>query len=120
MTATNPLSRHPFLDDLAEDVQLVTNALAAPVHGRDAVLAAVKAGATLYLSQTPTFLKRVDDTRSLFQYDAELEGGRTADCVVVIHWNARNQVSKLHIGFAPMDAALSFSTRLAERLTVAS
>lgn len=109
-------TRHPFLEDLADDVVLITNVLPAPVEGREAVLRSVKAGASLYISQTPTFLKRVDESRSLFQYDAELEGGRSAECVVVIHWNDNSQVSKLHVSFAPAGAAQSFSTRLAERL----
>ncbi|MET0256531.1 MAG: hypothetical protein ABW193_12080 [Luteibacter sp.] len=115
MTAAAP-TRHPFLDDLSDDVVLITNALPEPVKGREAVLRSVKAGGSLYLSQKPTFLKRVDDSRSLFQYDAELEGGRHAECVVVIHWNADNRVSRLHISFAPAGAAQSFSTRLAEKL----
>jgi len=115
MTTATP-SRHPFLDDLSENVVLISNAFDGTVQGRDAVLGIVKAGASIYLAQKPTFLKRVDESRSLFQYDADLEGGRRAECVVVIHWNAENQVSKLHISFAPAGAAQSFSTRLAEKL----
>lgn len=60
------------------------------------------------------------DGNTLARTETRTDGRKTprrpAECVVVIHWNAQNRVSKLHISFAPMGAALSFSTRLAEKL----
>lgn len=108
-------SRHPFMDDLADDVVLVTNAMDEPVEGRAAVLAAVKIGSSIYASQVPTYLHRIDERRSLFEYDAVLEGGRKAQCAVIIYWNADNKVEKLHLSFTPGAAARSFATRFADK-----
>jgi hypothetical protein len=109
-----PAKRHPFLHDLAEDVALVTNALSTHVNGRKQVLRIVTSGARLYESQTPTYLKTVDETRTLFEYDAELVGGRQVHGVVVIDKNAAGEVTHLNIGFSPLDSALSFAVRLGE------
>ncbi len=108
--------RHPFLEDLAADVVLTTNVLKRPVTGRDKVLRIVKAGSAIYASQKATYLKRFDDQRSLFEYDADLVGGRVVHGIVVIDWHDDGTVSHLNIGFSPLSGALSFAVKLGEQL----
>jgi len=64
MTDQMKPGRHPFLEDLAADVVLTTNVLKRPVAGRDKVL---RAGGAIYSSQKPTYLKKFDEKRSLFE-----------------------------------------------------
>lgn len=119
MTSSTDGKRHPFLDDLAENVVLFTDTIDEPVEGRDAVLATVKIGSTIYVSQNPTYFQRIDERRSLFEYDAVLEGGRSAQCVLVLYWNADNQIDKMHLSYAPGAASRSFGTRLADKTSAA-
>ncbi len=116
MTDQMKPERHPFLEDLAADVVLTTNVLKRSVTGRDKVLRIVKAGGAIYTSQKPTYLKRFDERRSLFEYDADLVGGRTLHGVVVIDWNDDGTISHLNIGFSPLTGALSFALKLGEQL----
>jgi len=101
--------RHPFLDDLAQNVTLVSSILRLPVSGRDAVLQVVKAGAGLYLEQTPTFLGTVDG-RTFFEYDVVLAGAERASGLVSIRRDANNEVTDLHIAFSPLGAVLSLAS----------
>lgn len=116
MSETTDVPRHPFLDDLADDVTLISNVLQGEVKGKNAVLATIKTGAQIYANQTTTYLNRLSDGRTLIEYDAELVGGRQVHAVVVIDWNKDNKATKLNIGFAPLGGALAFSTRLGELL----
>lgn len=116
MSETTDVPRHPFLDDLADDVTLISNVLQGEVKGKNAVLATIKTGAQIYANQATTYLNRLSDGRTLIEYDAELVGGRQVHAVVVIDWNNDNKATKLNIGFAPLGGALAFSTRLGELL----
>lgn len=116
MTHKDAPGRHPFLDDLATDVVLTTNVLRRPVAGREQVSRIVKAGGAIYLKQTPTYFKKIDDKRSLLEYDANLVGGHTVHGIVVIDWDSAGAVSHLNIGFSPLSAALSFAAKLREQL----
>ncbi|MBB3444498.1 hypothetical protein [Rhizobium sp. BK379] len=116
MTETTGAKRHPFLEDLADDVVLTSNTIREPVIGKDAVLRIIRAGAGIYEKQTTTYIKRIDDSRTLLEYDADLVGGRTVHAIVVIDWNEDNRAQKLNIGFAPLGGALAFATRLGELL----
>ena len=51
--------RHPFLDNLTADAELISSPLRGPVIGRDEIRLAVNAVGSFYASQTPTFLQRV-------------------------------------------------------------
>lgn len=55
---TDP-GRHPFLDDLTVDAELVSSVLRSPVIRRDDIRLAVDTVGTFYVSQTPTFLHTV-------------------------------------------------------------
>jgi hypothetical protein len=52
---TSGTQRHPFLEDLAENVTLISSILREPVTGRALVLKVVKSTASLYLDQRPHF-----------------------------------------------------------------
>ncbi len=80
------------------------------------MLRIVEAGGAIYASQKPTYLKKFDGKRSLFEYDADLVGGRTVHDVVVIDWTDDGTVSHLNIGFSPLTGALSFAVKLGERV----
>jgi hypothetical protein len=49
--------RHPFLDDLTADAELISSPLRGPVVGRDKIRLAVDAVGSFYASQTPTFFR---------------------------------------------------------------
>jgi hypothetical protein len=105
--------RHPFLDDLAEDVILVSTILTEPVAGRDEVVRIVKAGASLYRRQTPVFLGDVDG-RGFFEYEVELTDGRLANGLVAMVRNDVGQVMRLHITFSPLASVLSIVRSLSD------
>jgi len=100
--------RHPFLDDLHEDVILVTSVLNRPVRGKTEVLKVVKAGAQQYASQTARLLDHVGQ-RSFFEYDATLTDGQVARGLVSIERNASGKVTELHIAFSPLAAVYSLA-----------
>ncbi|AJK50648.1 hypothetical protein [Burkholderia plantarii] len=108
-------SRHPFLDDLADDVVLESSVLRQAVRGRDVVLRIVKAGAAQYATQRPRFLGHVGE-RSYFEYDVRLQDGKPAAGLVSIVRNADARVTTLHIAFSPLDAVLSLAAGLRDRL----
>ena len=110
--SANKGERHPFLDDLTEDVELTSTLLRGSVTGRDNVKRLVAAVGSLYKSQTPTFLASVEN-RTLLQYRAELVNGRTIDGVAVIERNADGSVPRVSVTFSPIDSALSLAARLA-------
>jgi hypothetical protein len=104
--------RHPFLDDLAEDVVLHSSILPAPVSGRAEVLRVVKAGGSLYRRQIPTFLGNIDG-RGIFEYDVELTDGSTARGLVSMVRNGTGEVTHLHITFSPLGAVMAMAQALA-------
>lgn len=110
--STEP-ERHPFLDDLTEDVTLVSSILRKPLRGRDAVLKVVKAGGSLYRNQTPTSLGTVED-RTLFEYTFDLANGPSSEGMVSIRKNAEGGVTHLNIAFSPFDAVLRMAEGVKE------
>jgi hypothetical protein len=113
---TTQPSRHPFLDDLAPGVVLSSNVLMQPLCGRENVLRVVELVGKIYRSQEPTYLKEIDPGRSLFEYEADLAGGRRVHGVVVIDRNPAGEVIRLNIGFSPMAGAQSIAVRLGEAM----
>lgn len=47
--------RHPFLDDLTAEAELISSVLRGPVIGREEIRRVVDAVGTFYVEQTPTF-----------------------------------------------------------------
>lgn len=114
MTTTNP-PRHPFLDDLADDVVLVSSVLRQPVRGRATVLKVVKAGAAQYARQSAKFLDTVDH-RSYFDYDITLHDGQQGSGLVAIHRDPAGKVVTLHIAFSPLPAVWSIAAGVRDAL----
>lgn len=104
--------RHPFLDDLAEDVVLHSSILPGPVIGRAAVLRTVQSVARLYRRQTPSFLGNIEG-RGVFEYDVELTDDTAASGLVSMVRNDRGDVTRLHITFSPLRAVLAIAQALA-------
>ncbi|WP_431258525.1 hypothetical protein ACQ86G_29195 [Roseateles chitinivorans] len=100
--------RHPFLDDLAEDVILTSSILRGSVKGRRDVLKVVKAGAAQYAQQTPIVLGDVGD-RSYFEYAVTLKDGTSGTGLVSIRRDGRRQVTSLEICFSPLQVVLSMA-----------
>jgi hypothetical protein len=105
---TTQAQRHPFLDDLADDVVLTTSILRSQVRGRDAVLKVVRSGASQYARQTPTFLGDVGD-RTYFEYALTLHDGAEGAGLVAIRRNAERKVIGLEIAFSPLGVLLSMA-----------
>lgn len=112
---TTQPQRHPFIDDLAEDVVLTSSVLRHQVAGRANVLKVVKAGATQYAKQTPTFLGDVGD-RSYFEYVVTLNDGLEGSGLVAIRRNAQRQVISLEIAFSPLAVVLSVAAGARDQL----
>jgi hypothetical protein len=115
MSAIQP-ERHPFLDDLTADAELVSSVLRAPVIGRDAIRLAVDAVGTFYVSQTPTFVQAVGP-RLFLEYDAVLTSGETLNAVVVVDRNADGSVPRVSVRMSPLGAVLALATHLQKSLS---
>jgi hypothetical protein len=110
MTNNTP-ARHPFLDDLTPEAELISTTLRKPVSGRENVKKVVEAVGSFYKSQAPTFFQSAG-SRKLLQYDAVLGNGTTIHGTVVIEHNPDGSVPRVSVTFSPLDAALSLAGRL--------
>jgi hypothetical protein len=108
--------RHPFLDDLTADAELVSSVLRGPVTGRDEVRLAVSAVGSFYVSQTPTFLQTVG-SRLFLEYEAVLTSGESLTAVVVVDHNPDGSVPRVSVRMSPLGAVLSLAAHLREALS---
>ncbi|MEN8512575.1 hypothetical protein FPJ27_01030 [Burkholderia sp. MS455] len=103
--------RHPFLDDLTTDAELVSSVLRGPVSGRDEIRLAVNAVGTFYASQTPTFVQAVG-SRLFLEYEAVLTSGENLSAVVVVDHNSDGSVPRVSVRMSPLDAVLTLAAHL--------
>ena len=108
--------RHPFLDDLTTDAELVSSVLRGPVSGRDEIRLAVNAVGTFYASQTPTFAQTVG-SRLFLEYEAVLTSGENLSAVVVVEHNSDGSVPRVSVRMSPLDAVLTLAGHLREALS---
>ena len=108
--------RHPFLDDLIADAQLVSSPLRGPVIGRDKIRLVVGAVGSFYANQTPTFLQSVG-SRLFLEYEAHLTNGEKLSAVVVVDRNPDGSVPRVSVRMSPLGAVLSLATHLREALS---
>ncbi|CAI8698220.1 hypothetical protein C5615_36625 [Burkholderia cepacia] len=108
--------RHPFLDDLTTDAELVSSVLRGPVSGRDEIRLAVNAVGTFYASQTPTFAQTVG-SRLFLEYEAVLTSGENLSAVVVVDHNSDGSVPRVSVRMSPLDAVLTLAGHLREALS---
>ncbi len=108
--------RHPFLDDLTEDAELVSSVLRGPVIGRDRIRLAVDAVGTFYAAQTPTFLQTVG-SRLFLEYEAVLTSGENLSAVVVVDRNPDASATRVSVRMSPLGAVLSLAAHLREALS---
>jgi hypothetical protein len=107
--------RHPFLDDLSADAELIGSPLRGPVIGRDKIRLAVDAVGSFYASQTPTLLQSVD-SRLFLEYEAHLTNGKKLRAVVVDR-NPDGSVPRVSVRMSPLGAVLSLAAHLRETLS---
>ncbi|WP_233856226.1 hypothetical protein [Paraburkholderia sp. HD33-4] len=108
--------RHPFLDDLTADAELVSSVLRGPVTGRHEIRLAVNAVGTFYASQTPTFVQTVG-SRLVLEYDAVLTSGEKLSAAVVIDHNQEGSVPRVSVRMSPLGAVLTLAAHLREALS---
>jgi hypothetical protein len=96
----NTPARHPFLDDLTLDVELVSTILRKPVSGRENVTRVVEAVGSFYKSQAPIFFESAG-TRGFLQYEAVLGNGLIIHGTVVIEHNPDGSVPRVSVTFSP-------------------
>lgn len=108
--------RHPFLDDLTADAQLVSSVLRGPVTGRDAIRRVVDAVGSFYASQTPTFVQEVG-SRLILEYEATLTSGKELSAAVIVEHNPDGSVPRVSVRMSPLGAVLSLAAGLRERLS---
>ena len=113
---TGETKRHPFLDDLAENVILNSSILRQPAAGRVLVLKVVKAASSLYLNQTPNFLGSVEG-RTFFEYEVDLASGKKAAGLVSIRRNDAGEVTELNVTFSPLGSVLSLAAGIKDILS---
>jgi len=108
--------RHPFLDDLTPDAELVSSVLRSPVIGRDEIRLAVDAVGTFYASQTPTFFQTIG-SRLFLEYEAVLTSGESLSASVVVDHNADGFVPRVSVRMSPLGAVLSLASHLRDALS---
>ncbi|NEV02041.1 hypothetical protein [Bradyrhizobium uaiense] len=108
--------RHPFLDDLTADAELVSSALRGPVAGRDDIRRVVDAVGTFYASQTPTFVQNVG-SRLFLEYEAVLNSGEKLSAAVIVDHNPDGSVPRVSVRMSPLGAVLALATGLREGLS---
>jgi len=108
--------RHPFLDDLTVDAELISTVLRGPVVGRDDIRLAVDAVGTFYASQTPVFLQTVG-SRLFLEYQAVLTSGEHLSAVVVVDHNPDGSVPRVSVRMSPLGSVLSLATSLRDTLS---
>jgi len=108
--------RHPFLDDLTADAELVSSPLRGPVIGRDKIRLVVDAVGSFYASQSPTFLESAG-SRLFLEYEAHLTNGETLSAVVVVDHNPDGSVPRVSVRMSPLGSVLSLAAHLRERLS---
>ncbi|WP_323989970.1 hypothetical protein [Nguyenibacter sp. L1] len=108
--------RHPFLDDLTPDAELVSSVLRGPVIGREDIRLAVNAVGTFYASQTPTFVQTAG-SRLFIEYDAVLTSGESLSASVVVDHNADGSVPRVSVRMSPLGAVLSLASHLRDALS---
>jgi hypothetical protein len=108
--------RHPFLDDLTADAELISSVLRGPVTGRDEIRLVVNAVGAFYVSQNPTFLQSVG-SRLFLEYEAVLTSGESLSAAVIVDHNPDGTVPRVSVRVSPLGAVLSLATHLRERLS---
>ncbi len=108
--------RHPFLDDLTTDAELISSVLRGPVIGRDDIRLAVNAVGTFYASQTPTFLQTAG-SRLFLEYEAVLTSGENLSAVVVVDHNPDGSVPRVSVRMSPLGSVLSLAAHLRDALS---
>ena len=108
--------RHPFLDDLTVDAELISSVLREPVVGRDDIRLAVDAVGTFYASQTPVFLQTVG-SRLFLEYEAVLTGGEQLSAVVVVDHNPDGSVPRVSVRMSPLGSVLSLASSVRAKLS---
>ena len=108
--------RHPFLDDLTADAELVSSVLRDPVVGRDEIRLAVNAVGTFYAAQTPTFLQAAG-SRLFLEYEVVLTSGESLSAVVVVDRNPDGSVPRVSVRMSPLGSVLSLATHLRQALS---
>lgn len=103
--------RHPFLDDLADDAELISSVLRGAVIGRDKIRRVVDSVGTFYVEQTPTFLD-VLGSRTLLEYEALLTSGERLNAAVIIDRDPDGSVPRVSVCMAPVDAVVALATHL--------
>jgi hypothetical protein len=108
--------RHPFLDDLTVDAELISSVLREPVVGRDDIRLAVDTVGTFYASQTPAFLQTVG-SRLFLEYEAVLTSGEHLRAVVVVDHNPDGSVPRVSVRMSPLGSVLSLASSLRDTLS---
>jgi hypothetical protein len=112
----NQNERHPFLDDLTADAELLSSVLRSLVTGSDEIRLVVNAVGTFYASQTPTFLQIVG-SRLFLEYEAVLTSGESLSAVVVVDHNPDGSVPHVSVRMSPLGAVLSLASHVREALS---
>ncbi|MDR6668917.1 hypothetical protein [Rhizobium sp. 1399] len=108
--------RHPFLDDLTADAELVSSVLRGPVVGRDEITLAVNTVGTFYALQTPTFFEVVG-SRLFLEYEAVLVSGEKLTAAVIVDRNPDGSVPHVSVRMSPLGSVLSLAAGLREALS---
>jgi hypothetical protein len=108
--------RHPFLDDLTENAELISSVLRGPVIGRADIRRVVDAVGSCYVEQTPTFLGTFG-SKTLLEYQARLISGERVEASVVIDHNPDGSVPHVSVRMSSVDAIVALAAHLKSALS---
>ena len=108
--------RHPFLDDLTEDAELISSVLRGPVVGRADIRRVVDAVGSCYVEQTPTFLGTFG-SNTLLEYRARLISGERVEASVVIDHNPDGSIPHVSVRMSSVDAIVALAAHLKSALS---
>ncbi|MGY3484753.1 hypothetical protein ACVW1C_002636 [Bradyrhizobium sp. USDA 4011] len=106
-----PDERHPFLDDLTADAELISSVLRDRIIGRDEIRLVVNAVGTFYSSQKPTFFQSLG-SRLVLEYEAVLTSGESLTAAVIVDRNPDGSVPRVSVRMSPLGAVLSLGHHL--------
>ncbi|CAN7746453.1 hypothetical protein [Rhizobium leguminosarum] len=103
--------RHPFLDDLTAEAELISSVLRGPVIGREEIRRVVDAVGTFYVEQAPTFMEIVG-SRTFLEYEALLTSGERLNAIVIIDRHPDGSIPRVSVRMAPVHAVVSLADHL--------
>jgi hypothetical protein len=104
-----------WLDILAADATLEGSMIDGVVVGAEGVRSVVTTIRQFYARQAHRFAGSSGDGGFLEDYVAEIQGGESIGCVVLVAYNAKGEAQRVVASYRPRTAVVNFARLLAEK-----